>query len=669
MESEADVLEWPQHRRHRLSSRAWLPPQWGVISDEISANPDLAVSFKAVVDGVNSAFGERADPDAALLTLTDLANSAAIAGGGVNDTSGENLLALACAEALRATTSADMWEHVRALRWHSGALEQHLGISVAAIAQADPLFKERFLAVAKDVVEIAATSPGRRAIAREQATARQSHDDWIKNPSLTALWQLTIQHGAQSVDRDDDGILSIVADIDIGAFVELARIFKTPYAVYSALFRSGASWSFERWQGMLAASPPAFDENRCWTGSTLAPLLLGIGLDQLRFPLRADASDDEVAEATKEATDLTNEIAKIVAARPDGAPCAERWAAWLMRSSMAGVSDQATPHPTDLRSGGYVAALLLDTLARTPLKNWSPISCAHAEPWEPWCYRAAVTCVALIQQQVLPSTQDFLIEWDLTPEDWTLERGQRLRAHASMFEVFGKRPDAYGTRVLALNLVEADEPASLWRQLWRSANTLREIVEFGDQDDEFGGGWQGRSDASGLLKLVFGLGLMMVDHLITPSRDLICDRRAALESILPALIEAVREMTAIDSLNTIYWKECARHLAIRRAVWLSGRAAAQGLGDIIILDDLTAPTLADFVSDLNGDTEGLLGFIDAAVRNGVDRSALKTALNEAAADLNSEILLAERLLELAPKRAGISAAQIELARSILSETI
>jgi hypothetical protein len=158
---------------------------------------------------------------------------------------------------------------------------------------------------------------------------------------------------------------------------------------------------------------------------------------------------------------------------------------------------------------------------------------------------------------------------------------------------------------------------------------------------------------------------MMMDHLIAPSRQLPYERRSALKSLLGSLTDAVREMTAIDQFNRRYWSEAARHLAIRRAVWLTKRHSESSLAAEVEFDDGTTPTLADYIRDLTGDLEGLLALVEVALRNGVEPETLKRALVEAGGNLQTDVDLAERMLKLDPKRVRFSSEQISSARALL----
>lgn len=228
--------------------------------------------------------------------------------------------------------------------------------------------------------------------------------------------------------------------------------------------------------------------------------------------------------------------------------------------------------------------------------------------------------------------------------------------HGRPLEAAGIRADGYGARILALPMVESAEPADkVWKRFWQSTDALREIVEFGDADAADEGGWHGTMEAARLLMFQFSIGLMMLDHLILPQRALIYDRKISLEALLPLLDNAVREMAAIDRLNGKFWSEALRHLAIRRAAWLANVTSP----DRLAISSDAKPTLADFIQNLAGDTEGLLVLAYVAQRNGVERSALAAAFAEAKVDIETELGMAERLLAISPHAMSLTAEQLQ----------
>ena len=351
--------------------------------------------------------------------------------------------------------------------------------------------------------------------------------------------------------------------------------------------------------------------------------------------------------------------------RMDAIGCMTRWGNWLLHNAIPAVSANPVPHPTNAASQGFVEDALVDALIiEMPPDHWRAEPAPDAESWEPWCQLAAGALITLAEKTSMPSSEAFLDEWGLTPDNWSAQRGQKLRLHATPFVGAGPRADGYGARLLALPIVEAEFADVGWKRFWDATATLREIVEFGDPDQTGSGGWEGRADAANLLKLQFSIGLMMMDHLITPQRELGYDRYAALEGLLPRLNEAVREMAAIDQLNGKFWSEAVRHLAIRRAVWLSTHEKPNE----VAFNSEVKPTLADFIRSLAGDTENLLALVYVAQRNGVDKALLAAAFDAAGVDISAEIAIAEHLFAISPRAIGIDQAQLGAARELLSVT-
>ena len=269
---------------------------------------------------------------------------------------------------------------------------------------------------------------------------------------------------------------------------------------------------------------------------------------------------------------------------------------------------KSRPFPADARSRGYADATLIETLIKeVPLQTWTGPTSHDAELWEPWCSRCVFVQVGLLKNTSMPPVEAFLDEWLLTPEDWDTKPGQSLRMHAGLFDTFGKRADAYGFRLLAVPLAEVPDPCEVWDRFWNMTLALREIVEFRYEGAEPNEEWRGRSEASGLMRVAFGLGLMMIDYIISPSRELQYERPAALRGLLSVLAKAVREMSSIDQFDRGYWSAAMRHLAIRRAVWLSRSHPDPSPSAIAAFEADTKPTLTDFLGELAGDRKAFWG--------------------------------------------------------------
>jgi hypothetical protein len=657
------MVEWPQERRRRLGNPVHVPQSLADIPVGLLREVEETSAFAALIQTLSDAFNEKADPQAKLTELLAGIDQTG-AFGDYDEIVRQAVLALAGVAALRKTPTREMWEYLWSLAWHSGPLANFLPQAVIAAAS-EATFRVQFLAVARTVVKEAAQNPGRRAIQREKEVGANLREHWQKHPELSALWRGNFDHSFHAVGRDDDHVLSIVAEIDTAEFVRLLTLYDYPDPVAHALMWCGAPWRYERWRAMASGAPAAFGERGKWNGSLILPLLLAIARDQFQFGLGREPTPNQVSEATNAIKSLAAEVAKTVVLRTDALGCMTRWGNWLVRMAIPAVSANPLPHPTDAASQGFIEDALFDALIGEMLSDrWSPEPAPDAETWEPWCQLAAGALIAFAGKTLMPSATGFLDEWRLTPDGWPTQRGQKLKLHAIPFELAGPRADGYGARLLALSMVEVERADTGWKKFWDSTATLREIVEFGDPDETGNGGWEGRSDAARLLMLQFSIGLMMMDQLIEPARPLSYDRRTALEGLLPLLDQAVREMTAIDQLNGKFWSEAVRHLAIRRVKWVSSGAAPSG----VALSAEAKPALADFIRNLAGDTENLLALAYVAQRNGVDKAALATAFKAAEVDIGAEIAIAERLLAISPRAIGLNEAQLDAAREVLHDT-
>lgn len=659
LSAEAAMVEWPQERKNRRSNPVCVPQRLGDIPADLLSEVEAAGSFAALVQAILDAFKEKTDPQAKLTNLSADVNRPG-AFGDYDETARQVVLALTGVAALRNTPTREMWEYLWSLAWHSAPLETFLPQAVIAAAT-DAAFREQFFVVARGVVHDAIKNPGRRAIQRDKGVGSHLKDKWLKNPRLSDLWHGNFDHSDHAVGRDDDAVLSIVAEIDATEFVRLLALYDYPDPVAHALMWCGASWRFERWKTLALAAPVAFDVQAKWNGSLILPLLLSIARNQFQFGLSRNPTPDMTSEATNEVKSLAAEVAKTIASRKDALECMTRWGNWLARTGIPAVSANPLPHPADAASQGFIEDAILEALiVEMPAYRWSVEPAPDAESWEPWCQLAAGTLVALAGKASMPSPEEFLVEWHISPDEWPAQKGQRLKLHASPFEGAELRADGYGARLLAIPMVEAERPDELWKRFWDSTATLREVVEFGDPDETDNDGWQGRADAARLLMLQFSIGLMMMDHLIRPQRPLACDLRTALEGLLPLLDEAVREMTAIDPFNLKFWSDAIRHLAVRRAKWLSGPDTPNG----VALNAKAKPTLADFIGSLAGDTENLLGLAYVAHQNDIGSAALNAAFKATGVDIGAEIAIAQHLVEISPRAIGIGEAQLSAARAI-----
>lgn len=656
--------EWPNERQSR--EKPLRPNSRAVVTPQAIKNPEVA---SGLVDTVIRACEVGADPKETLQQLREQVASATGGAVAAGDESADAFVLSACVEALKRRPSYELWRFVTSLGHHSSSLDYGLYQAAIRLAKADADFRSHLREIAHEAIERFNRDPAGTLPKYELTRIMPLREQWMRRPNLTDLWLGLNRHGS-FVWRGHMNVVAVIAELDVETFVALLGKFSDAYSVAAALeWQAGVSARFARWQIFLSLAPPAFEVDGTWNGSPIVPLLLSLGLDNLsevRRWLKPDASEANLARAVDDARRIVGAMVETLSPRMDGWAIARRWATWLMRRETAALAEANPSYPANIQSPGFIEAMLIDELIkRFGSHDWPPLPSTDADPWEWWNYRCVLVNVAFARETQMPELDGFLSCWKLTHEDWYLERGNELRNRASVFGYSANRADSYAARLLSLPMAESANPVAVWVSLWEWTLTLREILEFGEVNADQNLASQGSLEAGRLMRILFSLGLMMLDHMIIVSRELKYDRLDALRRLLPALLDAVREMKAIDRFNSQYWDDAFRHLALRRMLYLSvGMSSRDGLPKII-LESSARPTVVDFIRQLDGNVEGLLAFIDVSVRNAVDPAMLRSAMAEAGVDLETVIGAADHLVRVDPRRAGVDAGQLATARSLL----
>ncbi|MGH3630584.1 MAG: hypothetical protein ACRDRL_24475 [Sciscionella sp.] len=649
-------VEWPQTRR-ALQARAGYATQDAESPslDDIRAQYRSEVALATKI--ISTRKRDRTDAKILVAELETIQSLSTILTKSAQDWGA--IVGLAIVTVLRRAPSIKTWEYLWKLAWHSTILEHNLSTVVSAYAKESKAFKRTIVDLAFKVARATDANPGRRAGARERPQAEALQDAWATDGSLTDLWW-GLRAGEHFQFHDDDGMFRIIADIDLQIFVRLLASFSNPYPVRAALEFAESSWSFKRWESLIALAPPAFNADGSWNGSVITPLLLSICW-QSATALGVRRDSDNLTAADEEIHVLIDRVSAVVAARRDAGPCCERWATWLMRQCFTGLANETLPYPADVASRGYVEATLISALGKQLAKyKWNKESPSDAALWEPWCYRSVLSTYALVDVSTMPAADTFVQEWKQSPEEWVGLKGDQLREKASIFESFSQRPDAYGMRLLALPLVHQGNPVENWERLWFATAAIREAVEFGSADQGEIGAPGLQYSAGRLLRLAFGIGLMMLDTLVDPQFSNKLEKQAAHNGLFVHLASAAFEMRSIDHFDQGYWSMAIRHLALRRLLW-----TAQSNSVVVSFNETTTPTFVDFLKDAETEVEYLLALIDGCLRNGVTQTVVREQLDEAEIDLTRCIALAERLRTLDARRSGIDESQLQAARSVI----
>lgn len=208
------------------------------------------------------------------------------------------------------------------------------------------------------------------------------------------------------------------------------------------------------------------------------------------------------------------------------------------------------------------------------------------------------------------------------------------------------------------------DPVENWRHLWIATGAIRETVEFGGADE---GGY----DAMGLqfsggrlMRLAFGIGLMMLNVLADQNFAINLDRQNVLSELFGDLAAAAFEMRSIDHFDQGYWDVAVQHLAVRRLLW-----ATRADSVAAHFRESTKPKFVDFLIDAETEVEYLFALIETCLRNGVTHTVIRGELDKAGIDLANRIVLAERLRGLSARRSGVDDMQLEAVRSVVTSDL
>ena len=463
--------------------------------------------------------------------------------------------------------------------------------------------------------------------------------------------------------EEEFSLFHVMCKLASDEFIQVIAQSPNPYLVHSVLLVTGVgafSPRFSEWEKFTTAAPLAFEADGRWNGSVLAPLLLVEAREQLLQSWRniphLDASDADVERAKQEIASVAEAVVTILSTRQDALSLFARWSTWLMRQLL----NHSAKDINDVRSAAFVDEALVEAIGRK-LKNQPVIqvSPSDAPAWEAWCYRCVLASHANSGFIDPPDSTDFLAEWAISPDEWTEEKGQNLREHASLIVTMSAELPGIAAHSLAYSIVQSESPAEAWIGMWNTTHTLREIVEFGDadaSDDEY----HSRSEAGKLLLLLFRIGLAILDQRVAQ-----CSSSDSLEArsqakLHEALASAMLEMREIDdTLNRDEWLDVVRHLATRRLIWEEQSPESQRAGRFPVFRLEDTPTFSDYLKAAKSDTIELLAVLQSVLLNNPDIPRLQKGLNTASVNLSDVLGMVRRLNQYDSRRYPIDENQLQ----------
>ena len=376
------AIQWPSEWRAPAS---WIAPDVGEAnSQELTAEFVAAIEtdpgFSGMAERLKAALNSN-KPAKAIIEDFD-GDDAADARQFQGLDRGGWPLAVAALSLFRKQPAADTWSALWRLGYYSVAFEQDFDQLVRFVAKNDATFREIFLRVAGDVVGQAQGAPGRRVNPRERNGYAALLEAWRAAPSLLEIWWGLRGSSYYLSAGDDDGVLAIVAELDVSLFMQHVATFDQPYSIQHALNAAGASRSMACWQRMVAVAPKAFEADGRWTASSVLPLLLVIARNQLHDgyhqmqPRREQTPTTSVADLEN----VAKTIADAVACRADAGPTIRRWTAWLFRQVLTLLSQDPKARTPDVGTRAYPDALLIGSFAAaSPSEIWTAPASADCE--------------------------------------------------------------------------------------------------------------------------------------------------------------------------------------------------------------------------------------------------------------------------------------------------
>jgi len=473
------------------------------------------------------------------------------------------------------------------------------------------------------------------------------HRRWTTRPDLhEVLFGLQGNQNVMPIRRDDY-IFDLLFEVDTAFAAELIEEYKSPYQP-AIILEFGACVPrrmFGHWERLMQHAQPAFEEDGTWNNRILLPLLLYSAQDATRSnPVHQDETEDGEDIYTAEITALAECVSMTLWKRPDGCAAALRWSAWLFRSIMSTLDSEGATYPRDIHSRAFPEWRIVQAAVEPQrAANWLEHTHQDVESEDELCVVAVKILAAHKHKLPVPGRKLLFEMLPDEPEEFLeCTNGKRLQRLPSLFTIWGKRADAFGTRILSAALFDG-RVAENFGKLWNRTLVLREIVEHSlvfKEDTE--GQDDSRSRASETIAFVVSLGINLIDY-IQDKRDEfeIEDRHRETLSLLSIMHDATREMIAIDPIGRGRMQHIHDHLCVRRLLY-----EAPQVGEPIgaaPLYETDCPTAGDLLFERSEISRSFFNCLQMLLANGVTRERIKQALSEVGLRLEKLVEQAQTL--------------------------
>lgn len=509
-----------------------------------------------------------------------------------------------------------------------------------------PGLREDIRKVGRDIVRRVEQYPGRSAHRDDRPTFSEIRRQWKAKPDLREIWFGLRALGSTMPFRKDWYIFDLLFETDTAFAAELIEAFGEPYQP-ALILQHGAVGPMRRfadWERLMEVALPAFEPDGTWNGRTLLPLLLLSAQDAMGSGIGYRNEGDDVLERhDARLAELAEAIVSTLWTRSDGGTASLRWGGWLFRSAMSALDGEQVPFPCDVDSRARPAWLTIQAMLRPPAATaWLNLRPADTAPEDELCLEAVRILAAREHNRVAPGRELILQTLPDEPEEF-LEgmEGKRMRELPSLFVIWGRRPDALGTRVLAASLLDADV-ATTFADIWRHTLTLREIAEHSHayqtvdiSHDDYA------RRASETIRFIISLGINLIDY-VQDSRQQasFSDRRAVTLALFSTLYDATREMLAIDPIGRRDLASVHNHLVVRRFLY-----EGENSGDKTVAAPLTEairPTAGDLLYERCEVSQSFFDSLQTLLINGIERDRIERALAGVGVRLDHLVEQAER---------------------------
>lgn len=510
-----------------------------------------------------------------------------------------------------------------------------------------PNLREDIRDVARKLVQQSVRNLGAAAYPDDQATFAEMHRLWTAKPDLHEIWFGHAGGRGVMLRRSDWHLFDLVLEIDTAFAAELIEAYEAPYqpALILQWGTLDPNRRFADWTRLMEAALPAFEADGTWNGRVLLPLLLCAAEDALRSGPGFRTEDKDAAQRhDARLVELSKAIASAILERQDGEAVSLRWASWLFRRVMSSLESESVPFPRDPDTRGRPAWLATEALVEAPASiKWLNLRPRDVPAEDELCLEAVRSLAARHHDRTVPG-RDLLFEMlPEEPEEFLEgETGRRMRELPSLFIIWGKRADAFGTRILAATLFGGDVAAT-FADLWRRTLVLREIAEHGHAFRSDEGGYEDRTArASQTIRFVIALGINLVDYVQDPRlTESLEDRRAVALALLATLHDATREMLAIDPIGRRDLESIHNHLCARRFLY-----EYEHVGEQLVAAPLTRtdrPTAGDLLVERCAVNRAFFETLQMLRINGVGRLQIADALADVHISLDELVEQAQRL--------------------------